>query len=1762
MVKRVLACTLAMCLALQPVATYASTEEGKKASVVTKAIQRKSGTGSIQVTVRFSTLDISLEKTGLFVKLQKNGQDVQTTTLAQNLASDEEDAQKEANVKFDNLEPGEYQIVIDDDAQTGKFARYTQTILVESDVLNTIQLVDTYVSNALFETATNHVGTIGYGDFNQDGVINSKDEDALIQAIQTAKTATKENQSLYDLNQDGNVDLVDLQYFSYSYEKDKEVNNLQSTVETSVILDTSNVTVDTNESTTFQDAQGNTLDGEQLVQTLLKEEGSVQLKPKSDAVISEQNPVELSMNVDSSAKVEAITLSSPADNAISEGTISVETADGETIQLLIVKETKGMRKLQSIKAQTGSAVVKEDGSIVINLGKQIAIKKVVIKVTATTKSDAKLAEISKVEFVNDMASKIPAPELNIPTNVKAEGKHQEIRLSWDKQTNVTGYEIKIQEKNKPETAETQSCAGTSYAITSFQKRYKGKLENGKEYEVQVRSVNGQWNSPYSDVVTVSPVAEKIPDAPEGVSILAGVGQLSISWKAMQDTNYYTLYYREVGAEQYEKVEKIYNSFYTLKDLKQLTSYEIYLTGTNAVGTSKSSQIYTGKTVDNSLPITTKYKLINTSNGEGNVSAHIKDVTYKGGTHPENKFAIVDNLYSSAWVVDGDWTAGGSYPNNNVPPTVTFDEAYTMNHIILIPSANQQYSYYNPRVSYYNEEGKEVVVSGEFYQSKDANGKVYYEFWSDKPFTTNNIKVGLDSWGRYISYSELKFYTYDDIEEKIADLFTDATMVTLKETVTKDDVKQLRTRLDTPDSVSGEYHPKRSILTKILEQADRLLNNEAIKPAMSINTKLTTNGDSATKFARALNTWQSLGIVARAGEDISITVGRTGKKIGDNSELKLVIAQYNAEVTAWQKTLISNLKVGNNTIKISNIDSLAKEQGGNLYIQYTGSDRNADISVRVLGGEEVPVLDLKNVTDETQRKDQIENYIKQLEAYVPTIEEKHKEQHTGYEYKADNCMLQGTDIGSEYVMFSVPATQVLKGLDEQITREGKQPSTQTRADALDRILTSADTMMTLFYNHKGLSTDVAIGNKNRVPSNRLNVRYMTMFAGAFMYAASEHIGIGYGSVPGLFNLEQFKTTEDGRYESGNLFGWGIAHEIGHVINQGSYEVAEVTNNFYAQLAQSKDNNESYRMDYKDVYKDVTSGTKGSKSTSLTMYWQLHLAYDTVYNYTTYKTQKEMFDNLFYARVDTYDRNPAQADSDALEQSVVTEQKQVKLTLDGDANNNFMRLASAAAKKDLTQFFEAWGLVPNDKTKQYMAQYPKETRKLQYIDDNSKAFRVANQGKEEEIKAHTEATTVTANIVNPDVQSNSNIQSRSEVEIAITNDSSHKEEILGYEIRRNGVVVGFVHAQNDVTTFVDPIQTINNRVLNYEVIAYDRLLHTTKATTVTPIKIKNENTLFDKKNWTATTNMTSEQDSVVDKGEEHPDSAPVTGSGAQDQTETKSALGSIIFDNSTAQSYTGTTKDSDAEIVVNFHEKISIAGLQIKQKDSSETGIQRFDIYISDDGVNWGKAIKQGKFGYKDGVAHTYFDKMNEDMSGSDGKLYVYDTSYVKLVALGQQTVSIAELDFLAPAGDNVEIDTIGTLKEDFIYEQATTVTGSAAMITGGALVFSGEYRGNPAYNVVLLRDENNQIINGAQIIMAPDPIDGQLGNIESGRWIFFIDDPDYIETLKGKKIKVELYRVDNAETNEGERLVSDTFYVEIPNDLPDVTLQSDAKEETV
>ena len=158
----------------------------------------------------------------------------------------------------------------------------------------------------------------------------------------------------------------------------------------------------------------------------------------------------------------------------------------------------------------------------------------------------------------------------------------------------------------------------------------------------------------------------------------------------------------------------------------------------------------------------------------------------------------------------------------------------------------------------------------------------------------------------------------------------------------------------------------------------------------------------------------------------------------------------------------------------------------------------------------------------------------------------------------------------------------------------------------------------------------------------------------------------------------------------------------------------------------------------------------------------------------------------------------------------------------------------------------------------------------------------------------------------------------------------------------------------------------------------------------------------------------------------------------------------------------------------------------------------------------------------------------------------------------------EIEICGPTGDNLEFMTtadgqpaIGVLQEDYQY-------GSKAedIIPGGSLIFTGTYKGNPAYNVVVLYDTEGNVIgakdgivSSGQVIFADVPEHGNLGETSNGTWVYYVEPGQWNEeTLKEiQGVRGELYRVDDALTNAGERIVSDTLVITIPDNLPSIKL---------
>ncbi len=1676
--------------------------------------------GGVEVILRNALPIAPNAKINMVVTLDKDGnriEEAKSVTLENN--------SEKHPVFYSGLEAGTYRLEV----SAPGFVTYEQYI----DVDKNTRTVEIHTGFADLQSDKARPGVMFIGDVNGDGKIDGNDRRVIIAAMSNGNEG-----GMTDLNGDGVTDILDLQFYAgnRSMSMDESLNT-SATLAESVSPDA--VKVNMNPDTTRVQGDGD------LQKLLQGESGSVRFQNAQGGAISESAPVEIGFNLQSKAQGESGQGTAVEQIAITMGSDTIESGvvlvEVEGSDIPIEKEIWNGQIMEAGRAVSeeggvtpASSASGQDNLLEINLGTGVAVKKVTFVINKTS-SGGSLAEISRVEFLNDMEKRIPEPDMNIPGNLSYTAADKSFFLTWNAEANITGYEVEISYGGDSEIVR---AASNSLEVKSFK---EDKLKNGEAYQVRVRSVNGTWVSPWSGAVSATPVVSKQPDAPDNLKATGGYRCVRMSWKNMEDTDTYNVFYKKSGDSSFEKITGVAKNQYEINGLEDQTLYEVYVTGVNSLGESAPSIHSEARTSIITPAEMPNYKLINESNGKGKISAHILDVSHGRGAMvaspldagKKSALGTVDKDYGSCYQVL-DWDDGAAYVAPNKGLLFTLDDYYEMSYITFAEPEDIA-SYAGVSVYYYDREhpdgtyAKNPVVV----QRTDANGRKYYLIKLAEPVTANKIRLGFSrGYNLYnITIAEVNFYHYDSLEDDILALYADDLHTSLKAGVNEETIAALQKRLDTKDEKSGEYHPERDMLQRELDNAKGLLTTE-FSDIIQVQPKITAAKDKHLGFG-GLNAWQPLGVTAYEGEQVVIYVGHESLKTGSNSNLKLIATQYHAEAGAFASE-VASLKIGRNEITIPAIQSLACEGGGALYVQYTGNNDNDRYAVRVSGGAKEPILNLYGVSDTGERQRRITAYVEELEAHVAGQKEQHVQLHesagennkVNREYDRQNCILGATDIVLDKMMLSVSAEQILAGL-------GKG-SLEEKADKLNRSLHAMDEMMDFFYHHKGLSSDADAPATDRMPAQHLNIRYMRMFAGAFMYASGNHIGIEWGSVPGLSSSPSVTKDEQGRHLDGYYFGWGISHEIGHNINQGSYAYAEVTNNYFAQLTKSTDSNDSVRFTYDNVYKKVTSGTVGRASnvfTQLAMYWQLHLAYDRGYNYKMYDSYQAQHEGLFYARVDTYSRNTSLAPGG--------------LKLGSDRDQNIMRLACAAAEKDLTEFFMRWGFTPDAETMNYARNFPAEERALYYLTDDARVYEIENG---------TSGSIKNKEVIGAGSTASAGGRESNEITLSIEC-SANPEVLLGYEIARyhyeDGKPVREVVGFSTENTYVDRVYTINNRVVTYEVIAVDKFGYRSVARKIGDVRIAHDGS-HDKSHWTVTTNMTSGEDETGTAEEEDPcEPAPIP------------AINKVI-DGSERSTYEGNAKSGDAAILLQFHQVLEVCGLKYTVK--SGTPIGGYIIEISVDGENW-TTVKTGQFENKKGSQTVYFENADKDPW-----VCTYDAAYVRLKAPGQSSVSISEIDVLGPSGDNISFGAkpdsiegaVGILQEDYFYERS----GTEKKIPAGSLIFTGSYKGNPAYNVAVIYDEEGNIVGGVdsegtlaaeQIILAKVPENGLLGEVSDGIWIYWIESADG-QVPAYSRVRAQLYRVDNALTNEGQRLVSDTLPLQIPEKLDKIILKHDSETE--
>ncbi len=1587
-------------------------------------------------------------------------------------------------VSIDNLPQGEYTLTF---VGIG-YATFSQNIKI-----------DQYSQHLVIGTGDN---TFTLGDLTGDGKVDQADLDRFEQNDYLNTPPSEADLQQVGFNGDGIIDIIDLAYVKRS----SVIKPASSTVPSDAQLNDTVLLVPPVDTTSFQkilEDNGTSISGN--IEDLFEDNGqAVQLTSAKDKI-------ELPMEFSTERELEQIVLNAPNSNiGAKKGSVTVEYNDGSTENLSFdATLPEGVHAIG--RAGDGSR------SIVINLGKRVPVKKITISVEKTPSG---YVAVESIQFLKDIVPENPVAPNRMVRNLRAEAGSETVSLRWSELPNVTGYKVEYWMVEKESEKKTLPV-NVPYAEISG-------LENLKTYRFRVvpTADEGAWEGDYCEPIEATPQPNKAPDAPDMVSVQELEGKLGVSWKKSKAATYYQVFYKKTADPDtaYQQVGgNLTETSITIESLNNEVSYSIYIIAGNEVGKSGKSRIAEG------TPKAVKYDALELPDKALLDASKIKSVrladknNYAPGEYTaeapfDPKFLTDDNLRTH-------WTARNWAGNEHI--ICEFNEPVDLQAVIWAPRLDGNYPNqlraYSIQVWYNGEETDAAANKNGHLLVPDPNrggidnnggsGGGDVHTWPNIPNRTQiptsryailpfdpqkkviQISVAVEQAGyQLVSCSELKFVEYDpekSLPDQIRALFADDLYTQLNPATTSATITELRKKLEEDKF----YYFNIPTLQDELNLAEELLQNDNTLGAKSTiveGIQSRSNGVDGEKYKQSGSDLQPLGAAAQANEEI--TVYASG--IPDNQSVALYASQFNAEASAWRAE-IGQVKNGRNIFTVPKIGSQNTQRGGSLYLSYSGATPE-NIKLHVRRAVDIPVLELSDwydddMTPET-RKERIQAYLTELDSYITANKIT----------SSDTDIYNVTEISTPVVLLSLPAKAVDGGLGG---------TTENKVNQLYNSIEAWEDLMHICKTTQGI--DATYGANDM--QSRQNIRCMQMFAGAFMYAAGNHIGIGYGSCAGMVGGMPIENLPENA-TANNIFGWGIAHEIGH--NMDKLGKAEITNNIYSIMAQTydgKDNTLKSRLEnsgkYPRIFEKVAQGYPGASNdvfTQLGMYWQLHLAYDEGKTQGVEDKDGPMnFYNKFFKawKEGTYTKDSPNASAD----------------------EKFALTASAIANKDLTEFFTRWGVTLSDAVKTKLGSYSKEDRAIWYLSDQSRRDRLNQKDPA--------SGSITAQ-ASKEFDETGKI---SKTNIKITIDSSAVEgNIQGYEILRNETPIGFVvHNDKEANSYTDIIGSGNHLTFHYEVKAYDTLGNLIGTASTEEVRIAYDKTVnpnaytltrSDDKT-TATFTLTEETAVSGIKLEGAANSVgagqftvTVTDVGGKETTARQDTFGHnlAVDDRNSFLTYFQKpgAKSDDTRIWTYDAKKVVVTGLPTDLPDDK---IQLVS-YAGDD------------------------VSFLEDANGFIGRLsedYTYDVGEGKTDTIKAGTLVI-----------------VGNYRGDPVFN-VVKVKGRFTK----TVVDADPKPDDPTADEVTFKEEE-RLLDGYALMFAEIPEDGEVSDISDGLFIFVPNVQKEAElqevshcdgaNLLPSQIKVELYRTDDPSSTKNERLTAETLWVHSPGgeELPTITLTKD------
>ena len=1069
------------------------------------------------------------------------------------------------------------------------------------------------------------------------------------------------------------------------------------------------------------DTNGLNIDGS-LNDLFAGNETAVKITPVSAGAIS--IPIDLGSGVE----MTEIDITTPTvAGEVLAGTVELELADG-------TKETIAFDQTQPEGVHAIGRVAGQN-VVTIPLGRKVAVKKVTITVTRVegqNGANPEFAVVTQIEFLKEIVPDAPSDTSQVK-GVKAVPGDSSVMLSWNSVRNVTGYSVAY--GIAPDALKQTSTTKTNSVTIDG-------LDNMKEYYFQITATNGSWKGTPSELVSATPQPMKIPGAPSNIRVESADSALRVSWGSTKDATMYQVFYRTAGQSTFTQFGgNLTATSAVITGLKNGTTYEVAVKAGNSKGFGPYSSTAAGTPNLELLemPELPTEDRIDNSQIESVVMADKSNTNSSLCPNFNVAKDLIDNDAATYWIAK-NWSLDSTF-------TFTFKSPQDMNYLLLVPYLDKAY---RSRINTYTitakDESGNTILTLEKKAAPNITERNYLvlPFPETKGIKSLSIALGEKEGGPRVSISEIAFYKSDSISDRIAELFTDGTFTALKDGVTPEQIQTLIDRLNS----MADFYMDVDRLRDELTLAQKLREGSADALGLVREGFQSRTGEKDRQYGQSASDFQPVGISAAAGATVAVYA-----ELPDDKPVSLVPTQYFGESGIWRGGAVQ-LKPGRNYITTPKIGSLTDPRGGMYYLTYAGENpEKIKLHIRDSQGvTRIPVLELSGWYDmsENERTTAIQTYVNELNAHC-----------SANSNLTQTSIQNATEISTPSVLLSLPADSVKAGLGSDAVNTMYQ-----------NVLAWEEVLFVANKTQGIIDADAVFASYKYPMSTRQNIRYMRMFAGAFMYAAGNHIGIGYGSAAGLVCG---RPTSD--KNNASLFGWGIAHEIGH--NMDKLGKAEITNNIYSLAVQAWDGADMKKQTrlagfWDRIYDKVSVGRQGAANNvfvQLGMYWQLHLAYDNA-------GSPLGFYNEFFKRWKNGDYSSKSYD------------------------DRVALIASEVAGYNLTEFFTRWGMELSETTKAEIGKRTKEDRAIWYLNDDSYASRLGgNKGGsiEAAISVSVAGNTATVTL------------------------NSNSKDILGYEICRNGTKVGFarVDKTKDTCVYVDNLGEANNLAYKYSAVPVDIL-----------------------------------------------------------------------------------------------------------------------------------------------------------------------------------------------------------------------------------------------------------------------------------------------------------------------------------------------------